>query len=50
MFGNEAEINTYIIVGILLFTCTSVFCKGFLSTLGTLAALGMSVFAFVTWF
>ncbi|MHB9331391.1 hypothetical protein ACP3S7_28235 [Phytobacter ursingii] len=50
MFCNEVEINTYIIVGILLFTCTSVFCKGFLSSLGTLAALGMLVFALVTWF
>ena len=49
MFGNEAEINTYIVLGILLFTCTSVFCKGLLSSLGTMAALGMSVFALLTW-
>lgn len=50
MSGNEAELSIYIILGILLFTCTSVFCKGLLSRLGTLAALGMSVFAFLAWF
>lgn len=47
MSGNEAEISTYIILGILMFTCTSVFCKGLLSSLGT---LGMSVFSLLTWF
>lgn len=50
MSGNEAEISTYIILGILMFTCVSVFCKGLLSSLGTLAALGMSVFSLLTWF
>ncbi|GDN00685.1 hypothetical protein BvCmsNSNP015_00320 [Escherichia coli] len=28
MSGNEADISTYVILGILLLTCTSVYCKG----------------------
>lgn len=50
MFGNEAGISTYIIVGIMLFTCTSFFSRGLLSKISTLSGLLMAVFALLTWF
>ena len=49
MFGNEAGISTYIIVGIMLFTCTSFFSR-LLSKISTLSGLLMAVFALLTWF
>lgn len=50
MLGNEHELNTYIILGLLLFSGTAFFCKGAVGNLAALAGLAMCVFALITWF